>query len=132
MGLASNTFSVSRLDPAEAKGAANILNGAMTDGIYLRGTVLGIVTATNKYKAYASANADGSQNACALLQYPCTVAAGKVTIEGDRAPKYDAAPMYTTGQFRTEDLVGLDANALINLNATVVNGTLLAGILRIG
>lgn len=132
MGAATNTFSHSRLDPAFGSERASILRVALTDGTYARGTVLGIVTATSKHRAYASANADGSQNACAFLQYPCTVLAGKVTIEGDGSPTLSTAPVYTNGHFRTNDLVGLDANALVNLNATIVKGTLALGIVRIG
>lgn len=132
MAAATNIYSFNRLDPAFAGSNPRVLNVAMTDGTYAKGTVLGIVTGTTKYKAYASGNVDGSQLACAVLQYACIVAAGKATMEGDGLPAYDAAPVYTNGYFRTEDLVGLDANALVNMNATVVKGTLTTGIVRIG
>ena len=46
---------------------------------YLRGTVLGKITASGKYKPVTVAAADGSQNAAAILLNPVTVGASDVT-----------------------------------------------------
>src|SRR5438270_679742 len=81
-----------------------------------KGTVLGQITASGLYKAYASGNADGSQTARVILQYAVTTdASGNVTDDiGGISP---TAAAYEGGCFDWSDLTGFDANAATNLGA---------------
>jgi hypothetical protein len=67
------------------------------------GTVLGQITATGKYRAYASGNGDGSQVARAI--------AGNFTDPATIATKDQQIHAYLRGNFKLDQLVGLDATA---------------------
>lgn len=87
----------------------------------------------------ASAN-DGSQVAKALLKYACvTDASGNITYQGSGTAggaltflTHISTPAYIAGTFSCLDLTGLDANALTNLNARLINGTISTGVVRLG
>lgn len=98
---------------------------------YAAGTVLGEVTATpGLYKAYATGNSDGSQNARVILEYKCvTDASGNINTDEWGVGQL-TAPVFTTGWFKTEDLVGLDAGAVTGLGGSLVEGTVTSGLLR--
>lgn len=85
------------------------------------------------YAAYSDAASDGTQTAKCILPYPTSVAPdGKHYWGGsDHLEGQTAVSAYFTGTFRTEDLVGLDANAVADLGR-LMSGTTSAGILRIG
>lgn len=97
-----------------------------------RGTLIGLVTADGKGKAYADGNSDGSQTAKAIAMYDFTTdGSGKVTIANDTSVTYDTAPVYLAGTFRTNELTGLDAAAVTDLGR-LVQGSIADGVLRIG
>lgn len=129
----SQTYSASRLDPAFRPDLAPVIDVALAASQTLaKGTVLGRVTATGAYKAYASGNSDGSQTAKVILQYSVTVdGSGNITIEGEWGITRKTAPVFVAGYFRTEDLTGLDAGGVTNLGGCVVKGDLTTGLVRI-
>lgn len=105
--------------------------GSGTTYAIAKGTVLGEVTATRKYKAYATAAVDGSGVAMLIAQQDCTVDdAGNVTITTDRTFSEKGLPAYYCGVFKTTDLVGLDADAVTDLKARFIAGVLADGIFR--
>jgi hypothetical protein len=76
---------------------------------------------------------DGTQHARCILRYACTVASGVVTgINEWGAQQVNAVSAFMRGYFRTEELVGLDEGALADLHATITQGTLAKGTVRIG
>lgn len=87
------------------------------------------------YKAYASGNSDGSQVAKGILQYPVTVdASGNISLAGTAVGGQwgqtgKGAPMFFMGDFPTEELVGLDTNAVTNLGGHLDEGTVTTGVL---
>lgn len=131
---ATSTWSASgRLDPLFNPDDAIALNVALAGpGTFQRGTVLGEVTATpGTYKPYAAANADGSQNPAVILMYTVTVdGSGNVTLAGEFGQTQKGVPAYMGGVFRTQELVGLDANAVTKLGGALVEGTVTSGIFR--
>ena len=78
------------------------------------GTVLGEVTASGKYSEYDDENEDGTEVAVGVLK---TQIAKADVIAGDVE-----VAMYYTGSFRTDQLVGLDAAALVDLKGRTVEG----------
>lgn len=72
-------------------------------GVVVRGTLLGKVTASGKYKPYANGNADGSETAKLVLAE---------TVDATAADVKTTA--YASGEFNEAALVGLDANARID------------------
>lgn len=52
---------------SEANGSRSRESVTLTGGPYLPGQVLGVVTASGKYTAYASGAADGTETAAAVL-----------------------------------------------------------------
>ncbi len=118
--------------PHEAKTRSVRLKPSAT---YARGTVLGELTATpGTYGAYASGNADGTQDPKGILQYDCvTDASGNVTFGTSGTSEFGQvfpdAPMYVSGNFYTTELTGLDAGALAALGR-LTQGVLANGILR--
>jgi hypothetical protein len=112
----------------------NALGGGTTPGVTIAHTTTGRTGGT--YAAYAAGNTDGSQNAKAILKYPCaTDAYGNVTLGttaggGEWGQAYSYAQVYFTGFFRCQDLVGLDAGAATALGG-LVSGTVTNGILEV-
>lgn len=128
-----------RLDPVYEPERAAAQNVALAPGTYQRGTVIGEITATpGTYRPYAAANADGSQNPAMFLMYDTTVdASGNVSLgRGNTGGEFGqtfgkAAPAYMSGYFRTQELVGLDANAVTRLAGRLLQGTVASGIILI-
>lgn len=88
------------------------------------------------FKAYDGANTDGSQFARVILVYDVAVDASGNHFLGGQASNeygesYKAAPAYYAGTFKTDDLTGLDQNAVQQLGR-LVSGTTTSGILRVG
>lgn len=88
--------------------------------------------------AYASGNSDGSQIPRAIAKFTVTTdVQGKITlgpqVGGGQWGEVEAsAPAYFSGTFKTEDLIGLDANALtVWTRAQLLTGTIASGILRV-
>lgn len=104
-----------------------------------RGTVLGQVTATGKFAAYSEIGADnGCRVARALLPYDISVDdAGKITLTetagqsgNDKGFQASNIPVYIGGCFKSEDLTGMDANGLADLQGKLVAGDLSTGVIR--
>jgi hypothetical protein len=100
-------------------------------------TVTGGVAGTpGTYAPYASGNTDGSQIPTAVLQYACTtdasgnVSPGTSTSGNEWGVTRKYASVYMAGEFLTDDLVGLDANAVTKLGR-LVQGTVAHGRLMI-
>jgi hypothetical protein len=123
-----------QLIPVFTQEHVNTINVNLVAGTYVRGTVLGELTATpGKYRAYAAANTDGSQVPKGLLQYSCVVdASGNVTLAGEFGQTQMGVPMIFGGGhvWDTTQLTGLDANAITVLGASLIEGTAAAGLLR--
>lgn len=95
---------------------------------YAHGTILGEIAASpGTFGAYNSGHTDGTQNAKVILVYDCTTDAnGNVTLTstagqiGDEWGGTDqGAPVYFAGTFNTQDLTGLDSNAVSQLGRLV-------------
>lgn len=133
MALQTQAYTAVKLEPFERP------HEAVTDSIPMgnsltiaKGTILGVVTADGKGKAYANANSDGSEVAKFIAMYDFTTdGSGKVTIANETNVKYDTAPVYKAGTFRTTELTGLDAAAVTDLGR-LVSGSVADGVLRIG
>jgi hypothetical protein len=132
------TYSAARVDPYRQAGEAPLRNvNLKPSSTFAAGTILGEITATpGTYGPYATGNVDGTQNPIGVLQYTCvTDASGNITFgsgpvgSAEWGQTFKTAPMYYTGEFRTEDLVGLDAGAVTKLGrltqGTTTSGTLL-------
>lgn len=113
------------------------------DSASLTGTnpVLAITNTTigrtaNTFKAYSDGNSDGSEVARGILPWAIvTDAQGKITIGGgstgnEWGSKQDSIPIYVGGYFKTAELTGLDAAAVVDLGR-LVEGVLATGVLKI-
>jgi len=78
-------------------------------GVLVRGTVLGKVTASGKYKPYADGNSDGSQTAKLILADDIDATAADITTTA-----------YRTGEFNENGLTGLDAAAKVDFESTPI------------
>jgi hypothetical protein len=94
---------------AEANGTLSrekltVVSGA---GVLEAGTLLGKITASGKYKAYANANSDGSETAAAILY------AGIDATAADAV----AVAIVRHAEVNAGSLIGLDAPARVDLTA---------------
>lgn len=126
---ATYTYSGGRVDPAMNAGdaMASMLRVKLKASItYAAGTVLGEVTATpGTYGPYASANVDGTQNASVILTRAVTTdASGNITNANEWGAVESDVSVYTLGQFRIQDLVGLDANAVTKMGGRITEGAI--------
>lgn len=130
---ASDTFGASKLEPAIRPDLAVVIGVPIANSQTIaKGTVLGKVTSGGKYKAYDDGASDGTQTARVIAQYDFTTDSnGVVTIANERGASVSKlAPVYVAGYFRTEDLVGLDANGAADLGY-VLTGDTTTGLLRV-
>lgn len=100
-----------------------------------KGTILGEMSggSAGTFKAYASGNTDGSQIPRMILGVDATSdASGNVNWGGEWSATKKHALAVAGGVFKCEDLIGMDANAVTLLNATILEGTLSAGIIDVG
>lgn len=119
-----------RLDPWIDPDHAKEIVVNLEPGTYERGTLLGRVTASKRYKARAAAATDGSQTARLILRHACTVEANGV-VKTDEKGQQKGADAFYRGDFRTEDLIGLDATTLGQLGGRIIEGDLASGIVHI-
>lgn len=101
---------------------------------YPKGRVLGEITATpGTYGLYVDANTDGTGVAKCVLPRQVTTDANGLIYDGAQASSEEigyaqlTAPAFFEGCFKSEDLVGLDANGLTDLGGKVLFGTITAG-----
>jgi len=73
-------------------------------GVLKRGTVLGRITASGKYKPYASGSSDGSEVARAILARDCDATSADAAITA-----------FVHGEFRESALTGIDAASKLKL-----------------
>lgn len=93
-------------------------------------TTKGIVP-VGTHGAYATGNSDGTGTADCILKYGCTVILGKVFYQGDHGEALADTPAFFTGDFNVAKLTGLDADAVTDLKARILNGDTTAGVLHI-
>lgn len=85
----------------------------------------GVAGTPGVYGPYASGNTDGSQNPKGILKYACATDANGQIWQGLTAGSSEFGQstkdtsMWFRGTFRTEDLVGLDANAITKLGRLI-------------
>lgn len=129
-----------RLEPLQDPDLARSDNVNLAVGTYVKGTVLGEVTATpGLFKAYATGNSDGSQVPKMILVQACTVTAptdgtgvNDISYGDPNGRTLKSTPAYYRGVFATADLTGLDAGGLTasgwrNFRGSLTNGKVLIG-----
>ena len=131
------TYNAARVEPLMAPEDADMMAVTMAHvaAHFARGTILGQVTASKDFAAYASGNVDGSQVPIGILVYDIDVdSSGNITLTattsqagGDLGQKRLDIPIYIGGIFDCADLVGLDANAVTKLSGRLLYGTVSAG-----
>lgn len=125
-----------RLDPLFNQAGNPLINVKLAPSLTLaRGTILGELSGSSAgtYAAYASGNTNGSEVPKLILAYETTTdASGNCTIgpANDQGLSYPYALAYGSGTFKTEELTGLDANAVDVMQATLLRGDLEAGIVK--
>jgi hypothetical protein len=129
MPLQNNTYSLAAVDPVYNPEDAmeSMICVPLGNSLTLaKGTVLGKITATGKYIAYASGASDGSQLPVGILRRAATTdGSGNITNYSEWGTTGACAPIYTQGAFKIADLVGLDDNAVTKL-AGHTDGNLIA------
>ena len=78
-------------------------------GVLTKGTVLGKITASGKYKAYTNANSDGSEVAKLILAEDVDATSADVN-----------AVAYASGHFNSAALTGYDAAAGVDFEGTAI------------
>ncbi len=128
-------WSATRLDPLynPEEAMSSMIHAKLPPSAnYPQGQLLGELTATpGTYKAYVpgAAVTDGSQNPTVILQYPCvTDATGAITNIGEWGFPEQTTPVFTQGDFRCQELTGLDANALTKMFGRLTEGSVTTGI----
>jgi hypothetical protein len=112
----------------------HIINVKLSPSLTIAGgTILGEVSATpGTYAPYASGNSNGTQIPKMILaQSVVTDSSSNVTRAGEHGATVKHAPAYNPrGTWKTADLVGMDANAVTVLQASLVQGDLTTGLIR--
>lgn len=132
MPINTLTFTGQKLEPFNHPEHAERITVKIAASTTLaKGTVLGRITASNLWKAYANGNADGSETARAILEYDVvTDAAGNHFYGQQAASEHGEAhthvPAYSSGNFKVADLAGLDAAAVTDFGARLLYGDDLA------
>jgi head decoration protein D len=127
-----HTFTGQKLEPYMNPDKARTIGIKLAPSTTLtKGTVLGRITASNLWRAYADGNVDGSQTARAILQYDVVTDAGGLHYYGGQAASElghgePTAPAYMKGDFFGADLVGLDAAGLADLFGRLIWGDTIA------
>lgn len=89
-------------------------------------TVLAGVPTSNKFAKYSSSAVDGRQYPLGILEYDVRVTSGLHSIGDQTSGEWRqtelGAPMYRGGLFECADLVGLDATAITNMRARLIQG----------
>lgn len=123
--------STGRIDPVYPNSGARTLVVRLAAGTYVKGQVLGETATPGIYAVYVGGSA--TDPAKGILQYSCVVdASGNVTAWGEFSQTQRGIPMYNGGGaiFNTTELTGLDAGAVVDMGAALVQGTIANGQLR--
>lgn len=121
------TFQNTKLEPARPEDARTEAVPFSASKTIAKGTVLGRVTATNKWDAYDDASITGLAVARGIAQYSfVTDSSGNVFFGTSAASEQGnselTAPIYVSGDFFVADLTGLDANGLADMKGWIVYG----------
>jgi hypothetical protein len=131
---AADTFVIDRVVPIMNADRARRYHVPLGVGTYLKGTILGEITASGLYIAYVDAAGDGSGIARNILEYACVVdASNNITIADGSGATVKTAPVYMPGGgivFQGTDLVGLDASGFAELQGVILDGSLATGLLQ--
>lgn len=137
-GTFTLTFGGYTTSPLAYNAAASAVGAALTGGsnpaASVSRTTAGV--ANGKWAAYASGNSDGTQSPKGILAIDvATDPAGRATygslpMGGEHGEKYPSAPVYYKGEFRTAELVGLDANAMSGF-ARQISGSISDGVISL-
>lgn len=137
---ATNTYSNATLLPKQFADQARMIPVVLTAGAaYVRGLVLGQVTADGKFGTYADGGAGGLDVARCILAVDTVVTAGGVhtfgttagLAAGEQGQQATHAWAYASGDFDCSDLTGLTAAAVANLGR-LTEGDVNDGTLRMG
>lgn len=124
---ASNTFQNTKLEPARACDARTEAVPFTVSKTIAKGTILGRVTATNKWEAYDDGAATGVQVARGIAMYSIvTDSSGNVYYGTSAASEQGnsdlTAPIYVSGDFLVAELTGLDAAGIVDLHGRLIYG----------
>ena len=132
---ATDTFTYDALMPFMNPEKAALMHVPLAEDDYAKGTILGEITATGLYAAYATAAVDGTGVAKVILQYACTVdSSNNITIADGSGLTSKTAPVYLAGQgciWESADLTGLDADGLVDMHGSIMQGDLTTGLVVI-
>jgi hypothetical protein len=84
--------------------------------------------------AQAAPSGDLSGLAKAILRDACTVSGGNITLADDSGVTVKSVPVYVAGSgayFKTDEMSGLTAEAIDELGATLISGTVADGVLAL-
>jgi hypothetical protein len=130
----TNVFGAQGLTPLyDAARAKQIHVKIPVSTTIVRGTILGELTAApGTFKAYATGNVDGSENAKAIMAYDVVSdASGAIKIGGaEHGETSPSCPVFIQGFFRTTELTGLDTGAVTKLGR-LATGILADGVLLV-
>lgn len=124
---AVNTFRGTKLEPArpcDARTEAVVFSVSKT---IAKGTILGRVTATNKWEAYNDGAATGVEVARGIAMYDIVTDSNGDVYFGTSAVSEQGnvsktAPIYVSGDFMCSELTGLDANGIADLRGRLIYG----------
>ncbi len=109
------------IDPQNARTLAGEFAASQT---IVRGTILGQLTSSSKWKVYTDANTDGSGVAAGICVYDIVVDSNGYIVYGPSGSTSSVvsgnektAPIYWKGTFLETDLTGLDAAAVTDMKA---------------
>lgn len=129
MALTIKTFLGTKLEPYQNPQDVRTISVVLGANLTLaQGTTLGRKTADGKFYAYNDANADGTEVARGLLPVAVkTDGSGNISLSdtvstgGDQGETYPGIAMYVGGTFLYDDVVGMDANGLADLQGKILN-----------
>lgn len=109
----------------------NALTGGTNPTVTIANTTAGTTAGT--YAAYVGGG--GTDPAVGICEYTVTSRAdGTIhvgeTIDADSGEALPSVPMYVNGWFACEDLIGLDAGAVADLNGSLTAGNTSTGVLK--
>lgn len=122
----TNTNTVAKIEPfLYPEDARSMPIRLAVSTTFLKGTILGEVTATGLFDAYASGGAGGLAVAKAILPFTVTTDASGNIFFGTAAVSRDGqssktVPAWFAGIFKVSELVGYDATALSTLGARLI------------
>lgn len=127
--IANVVFSVlMHVFPPESRANASWAVEMAPNLTWAKGQVLGQITASKKYSTYATGNSNGTEKAEVIAMF-----AGKTDADGNvflgtdpamtgfEANSFPTLQVYYGGQFRSSELVGLDAGAIADFNARTLS-----------